>query len=186
MNSWLDWYGINREQNGCFFSRKVVLPFWRRTKLRSWRCSHCASSMLWNSRSPTTTNLYLFNSRITGRNTCCCSARLEAPFLSSSVQNRGNALFWTLALTIKILCSWPWVLSNAMTNWLPTFTWRAITSLTIGNHSTSMLSALIFRNRCMWRRRLLCKIGNCRVAANRSILTSFWVGNNLCEHFKSK
>jgi hypothetical protein len=48
--------------------------------------------------------------------------------LSSSVQNRGNALFWTIALTIKTLCSFHWVLSNAMTNWLPTFSWRAITS----------------------------------------------------------
>ena len=173
MNSRLDWYGINREQNGCFFSRKVVLPFWRRTKLRCWRCNHCASSMLWNSRSPIITNLDLFNSRITGRNTCCCSARLEAPFLSSSVQNIGNALLWTIALTIKTLCSFHWVLSKAMTNWRTAKSWRDITCLTIGNHSMSMLSALIFKNRCMWRRRLRSNIGNCRVAANLSILTSF-------------
>jgi len=42
---------------------------------------------------PTMINLYLFKRRITGRNTCCCSPKLEAPFLSNSVQNMGNALF---------------------------------------------------------------------------------------------
>jgi hypothetical protein len=118
-------------------------------------------------------NLYLFQSRITGRNTCCCSPKLEAPCLSNSVQNMGNALFWTIALTMRTLYSFHCVLSNAMTNWLPAKSWRDITSLTFGNQSISMLSALICKNPCMWRRRLLCNIGNCRVAANRSILTSF-------------
>ncbi len=114
--------------NGCLFSRKVVLLFWRRTKLKCWWCNHWASSILWNSRSPRITNLYLFNKRITGRNTCCCSTKLEAPCLSSSVQNMGKALFWTRSLTINTLYSFHWVLSNAMTNWLPALNWRAITS----------------------------------------------------------
>ena len=134
--------------------------------------------MLWNSREPTITNLYLFNKPITGRNTCCCLLTLEAHVYLVRSRIQETFFFEQSHLLLRY-----YTLSIGLypMQWLIDFRLWAdgISPMqTIGNHSTSMLSALICRNRCMWRRWLLCKIGNYSWAANLSILTSFWVYNN--------